>query len=236
MWFVQHWLDRVDSDVIHCGGKRFKIQNNSQVLVAVESAFGSHGYKHVYDAGKAREISTSSWSELQKEAVSSCSKTMEDNTKKISITARERGKFTHAPFCGSCSHLNMSFRRCKKKDSSTILARIDYIYPPIGPGPGRYQLPPCCGRSNHDPSKKSMPAYSFGKRLENSSKSWSATPAIIRLKLKLYCMVLFLLVFAKDCSPGPIYYINPVLSRFGHDGTPSYSLLGRPRNLSMQLQ
>ena len=39
-----------------------------------------------------------------------------------------------------------------------------------GPGPGRYRLPACVGHSGHDPTKKTMPAYSFGKRLENSSE------------------------------------------------------------------
>ena len=39
-----------------------------------------------------------------------------------------------------------------------------------GPGPGRYKLPACVGHSGHDPTRKTMPAFSFGKRLEDSSE------------------------------------------------------------------
>ena len=42
--------------------------------------------------------------------------------------------------------------------------------PTLGPGPGRYKLPACVGHSGHDPTRKTMPAFSFGKRLENSSE------------------------------------------------------------------
>jgi hypothetical protein len=76
-----------------------------------------------------------------------------------------------------------------------------------GPGPGRYRLPPCCGFRLHDPTKLTKPAYSFGKRLENS-------------------------MFGKDISPGPVYFIDSRLSRHGKDGTPSYSILGRQRDLN----
>lgn len=40
----------------------------------------------------------------------------------------------------------------------------------LGPGPGRYALPSTCGANRHDITKKMSPAYSFGQRLENSSK------------------------------------------------------------------
>ena len=42
-------------------------------------------------------------------------------------------------------------------------------------------------------------------------------------------------MFRKDCSPGPVYFIDPALSRFGRDGTPSYSILGRQNDPSMCL-
>ena len=41
----------------------------------------------------------------------------------------------------------------------------------LGPGPGRYALPSTCGFNKHDFTKKMLPAYSFGQRLENSSKT-----------------------------------------------------------------
>ena len=48
-------------------------------------------------------------------------------------------------------------------------------------------------------------------------------------------MLHFCLVFRKDSSPGPVYFIDPMLSRRGRDGTPSYSILGRQRDPSMKL-
>lgn len=39
-------------------------------------------------------------------------------------------------------------------------------------------------------------------------------------------------VFRKETSPGPIYFIDPMLSRYGRDGNPSYSILGRQKDLS----
>ena len=69
----------------------------------------------------------------------------------------------------SCKLTVFSFNM-DKDDDHVVLVRMNYIYPPIGPGPGRYKLPHCCGHQMHDPTKKTMPAYSFGKRLENLSK------------------------------------------------------------------
>ena len=41
-----------------------------------------------------------------------------------------------------------------------------------GPGPGRYRLPAGVGYQGHDPTRRIMPAFSFGKRLDNSSESF----------------------------------------------------------------
>lgn len=75
-----------------------------------------------------------------------------------------------------------------------------------GPGSGRYKLPSTCGYKGHDFTQHQKPAYSFGKRLEIS--------------------------FINDnkCSPGPVYRIEPLFTRHGKDGTPHYSILGRPRD------
>ncbi|XP_074651486.1 ciliary microtubule associated protein 1A-like [Tubulanus polymorphus] len=74
-----------------------------------------------------------------------------------------------------------------------------------GPGPGRYGLPSTCGYSDHDSTKRVQPAYTFGQRVKN--------------------------LYANDCSPGPGYHIESSITRHGKDGTPSYSILGRPKNL-----
>ncbi|KAF7705871.1 outer dense fiber protein 3-like protein 2a isoform X2 [Silurus meridionalis] len=73
-----------------------------------------------------------------------------------------------------------------------------------GPGPGHYALPPTIGYINHDYTKPSSPAYSFHRRM--SSK------------------MLF-----EDSSPGPQYHVDSKITRFGRDGTPSYSMLGRKK-------
>ncbi|XP_002157290.3 ciliary microtubule associated protein 1A [Hydra vulgaris] len=73
-----------------------------------------------------------------------------------------------------------------------------------GPGPGRYALPSTCGYHNHDFTKKISPAYSFGHRLGD--------------------------LFKTDSSPGPGYMVNSAITRFGKDGTPKYSILGRAKD------
>lgn len=69
-----------------------------------------------------------------------------------------------------------------------------------GPGPGKYCLPGTCGRGDHDPTKYSKPAYSFGTKLK-SPKEYK--------------------------SPGPVYFVPPNITRRGPDGTASYSMTAR---------
>ncbi|XP_076880647.1 outer dense fiber protein 3-like protein 2b isoform X2 [Brachyhypopomus gauderio] len=71
-----------------------------------------------------------------------------------------------------------------------------------GPGPGRYTLPSTIGFVGHDFTKATSPAYSFHGRMSNT----------------MYCV---------DSSPGPRYYIDSKVTRFGKDGSPAYSILGR---------
>ncbi|XP_035509615.1 outer dense fiber protein 3-like protein 2b [Morone saxatilis] len=71
-----------------------------------------------------------------------------------------------------------------------------------GPGPGRYGLPPTIGFVGHDFTKPTSPAYSFHGRMSDN----------------MYCI---------DSSPGPRYHIDAKITRFGRDGTPAYSMLGR---------
>ncbi|XP_013384679.1 outer dense fiber protein 3 [Lingula anatina] len=73
-----------------------------------------------------------------------------------------------------------------------------------GPGPGRYGLPSTLGYIDHDFTKHMKPAHSFGQRLGS--------------------------LMAKDCSPGPAHFIDPRHTRHGKDGTPSYSMLARPKD------
>ncbi|XP_015266702.1 PREDICTED: outer dense fiber protein 3-like protein 2 [Gekko japonicus] len=71
-----------------------------------------------------------------------------------------------------------------------------------GPGPGCYSLPPTVGFVNHDYTRFTSPAHSFHQRLNNS-------------------------IHRKDSSPGPRYYVEPEVTRFGRARGPSYSMLGR---------
>ncbi|KAG9328489.1 hypothetical protein JZ751_013711 [Albula glossodonta] len=74
-----------------------------------------------------------------------------------------------------------------------------------GPGPGRYALPPTIGYVGHDYTKPTSPAYSFHRKMSSN-------------------------LYSVDSSPGPQYQIDAKLTRFGRDGTPSYSILGRMKN------
>ncbi|KAJ3598897.1 hypothetical protein NHX12_032860 [Muraenolepis orangiensis] len=71
-----------------------------------------------------------------------------------------------------------------------------------GPGPGRYSLPSTIGFIGHDFTKPTSPACSFHGRMSNN----------------MYCV---------DSSPGPQYYVDAQITRFGRDGNPAYSMLGR---------
>ncbi|XP_068175862.1 outer dense fiber protein 3-like protein 2b [Antennarius striatus] len=71
-----------------------------------------------------------------------------------------------------------------------------------GPGPGRYGLPSTIGFAGHDFTKPTCPAYSFHGRMSDN-------------------------MYYVDSSPGPKYHIDAKITRFGRDGTPSYSMLGR---------
>ncbi|XP_072038708.1 ciliary microtubule associated protein 1B-like [Amphiura filiformis] len=74
-----------------------------------------------------------------------------------------------------------------------------------GPGPGRYCLPSTLG-SNNDIRVRAEPSFSFGLKLPNS-------------------------IFQKSIGMGPKYNIEKNATRFGKDGTPAYSILGRPKDL-----
>uniref|UniRef100_A0A3B3VLG3 Ciliary microtubule associated protein 1B n=1 Tax=Poecilia latipinna TaxID=48699 RepID=A0A3B3VLG3_9TELE len=73
------------------------------------------------------------------------------------------------------------------------------------PGP-KYVLPGLTGANNHDVTKPKAPAYSISAR----SKVTNA-----------------------DCSPGPKYMLPPNITRFGKDGTPAFSIHGRPKPFAM---
>jgi hypothetical protein len=71
-----------------------------------------------------------------------------------------------------------------------------------GPGPGRYALPSSCGQNGHDFTKKMTPSFSFGKRLGDT-------------------------IVSKVLTPGPVHFVKDEITRFGKDGTPKYTQLGR---------
>lgn len=76
-----------------------------------------------------------------------------------------------------------------------------------GPGPC-YALPPLVGHDQHDPrsSYGKGPAYQFGIVHRHPTGPF---------------------------SPGPCYLPKPTVSRVGKDGTPSYSIYSRPKELEM---
>ncbi|KAK6188834.1 hypothetical protein SNE40_004932 [Patella caerulea] len=85
----------------------------------------------------------------------------------------------------------------KKRKLAPIAARER------GPGPGHYRLPSTCGYIDHDCTKHTKAAYSFGRRLATLANQ------------------------AAICTPGPAYLIEPAITKHGRDGTPAYSMLAR---------
>ncbi|KAJ8277262.1 hypothetical protein GJAV_G00073270 [Gymnothorax javanicus] len=73
-----------------------------------------------------------------------------------------------------------------------------------GPGPGRYALPPTIGFIGHDFTKPTGPAFTFHSRMNHHLSTIHS-------------------------NPGPQYYIDARITRFGRDGTPAYSMLGREK-------
>ncbi|XP_029469408.1 outer dense fiber protein 3-like protein 2 [Rhinatrema bivittatum] len=91
---------------------------------------------------------------------------------------------------------------CSTPVRSHTGAVIQIMWP--GPGPGRYSLPPTVGFTSHDYTRFTSPAYSFHGKLSDT-------------------------MFFKDSSPGPCYYVDPKLTRFGRHEAPAYSMLPRSK-------
>uniref|UniRef100_A0A8C0X148 Outer dense fiber protein 3-like protein 2 n=1 Tax=Castor canadensis TaxID=51338 RepID=A0A8C0X148_CASCN len=70
-----------------------------------------------------------------------------------------------------------------------------------GSGPGLYVLPSTVGYINHDCTKAASPAYSLTRRPSEAP--------------------------LQDTSPGPIYFLDPKVTRFGRSCPPAYSMQGR---------
>lgn len=79
-----------------------------------------------------------------------------------------------------------------------------------GPGPAKYNIPSTCGYKSHDVTRRVSPAFSFGTRHKQFS-SMSSTAQ----------------------SPGPVHFVAPRITRKGKDGSPVYSIYGRPRSLTV---
>ncbi|XP_027625358.1 outer dense fiber protein 3-like protein 2 [Tupaia chinensis] len=78
-----------------------------------------------------------------------------------------------------------------------------------GSGPGSCLLPSAVGRFNQDCTRVASPACS------RTRKSGEAPPP--------------------DCSPGPIYLLDPKVTRFGRSCTPAYSMQGRGKTRGLEV-
>ncbi|XP_021100459.1 outer dense fiber protein 3-like protein 2 [Heterocephalus glaber] len=78
-----------------------------------------------------------------------------------------------------------------------------------GSGPGLYILPTTVGFVHHDCTRVTGPAYSLAR------KPSEAPP--------------------QDTSPGPIYFLDPKVTRFGRSCTPAYSMQGRGKSRGMEV-
>ncbi|XP_012878132.1 PREDICTED: outer dense fiber protein 3-like protein 2 [Dipodomys ordii] len=78
-----------------------------------------------------------------------------------------------------------------------------------GSGPGLYVLPSTVGYINHDCTKTASPAYSLTRR-----------PSEVPLQ---------------DTSPGPVYFLDPKVTRFGRICPPAYSIQGRGKSRELEV-
>ncbi|XP_072807292.1 protein CIMAP1C isoform X1 [Vicugna pacos] len=77
-----------------------------------------------------------------------------------------------------------------------------------GPGPAKYLRPPCTGYVDHDMSMFQEPAYTLHTR--HSEKR-----------------------ITDICSPGPCYFLDPKITRFGMSSCPQVPMAERVSNLRM---
>ncbi|KAM4887948.1 protein CIMAP1D [Thomomys bottae] len=78
-----------------------------------------------------------------------------------------------------------------------------------GSGPGLYVLPSTVGYVNHDCTKTASPAYSLARRLSEAP--------------------------LQDASPGPVYFLDPKVTRFGRICPPAYSIQGRGKSRDLEV-
>ncbi|ELK29403.1 Outer dense fiber protein 3-like protein 2 [Myotis davidii] len=78
-----------------------------------------------------------------------------------------------------------------------------------GSGPGLYALPSTVGYINHDCTRVASPAYSLLRRPSQ------ACP--------------------QDSSPGPVYFLDPKVTRFGRSCAPAYSMQGRGKSRGLEV-
>ncbi|XP_006876763.1 PREDICTED: outer dense fiber protein 3-like protein 2 [Chrysochloris asiatica] len=78
-----------------------------------------------------------------------------------------------------------------------------------GTGSGLYVLPSTISHIQQDSTRVSGPAYSLARRPSE------ATP--------------------EDSSPGPVYFLDPKVTRFGRSYTPAYSMQGRAKSRGLEV-
>ncbi|KAK1342991.1 hypothetical protein QTO34_015760 [Cnephaeus nilssonii] len=78
-----------------------------------------------------------------------------------------------------------------------------------GSGPGLYALPSTVGYINHDCTRVASPAYSLLRRPSEASP--------------------------QDSSPGPVYFLDPKVTRFGRICAPAYSMQGRGKSRGLEV-
>lgn len=77
-----------------------------------------------------------------------------------------------------------------------------------GPGPARYALPGTVGTGPVDATAKKSPAFSLSSKLGTS-------------------------LGGKTAGPGPAYKVEAGIVKSGKDGTPKYSMAGRPKDIKL---
>nr|XP_036874420.1 outer dense fiber protein 3-like protein 2 [Manis javanica] len=98
--------------------------------------------------------------------------------------------------------------RCHAPDTS-LRKSCGMATPENGLGPGLYVLPSTVGYINHDCTRVASPAYSLFWRPSKASP--------------------------RDASPGPVYFLDPNVTRFGRSYSPAYSMQGRGKSRGQEV-
>nr|XP_010965193.1 PREDICTED: LOW QUALITY PROTEIN: outer dense fiber protein 3-like protein 2 [Camelus bactrianus] len=121
----------------------------------------------------------------------------------------ERARFSVKTAAPITATLTSSSADCEELGQGYVAPGHDLKALVAGSGPGLYVLPSTIGFVNHDCTRVAGPAYSLSRRPSEVSP--------------------------QETSPGPVYFLDPKVTRFGRSCTPAYSMQGRGKSRGLEV-